>query len=278
MRHTRTHMTRNTPAVRKTRKCACVVLEDVCVWSLHVCSTSCCLFSRARMAELPIMVNIVHVCAMLCMQASLLRLADRMPSWQLNVHTIDLCWKPSDADNLPDQAEAQCRMLRMLGLLAQPSNGTVVLSNWEYTFEALTVLAEALPGLGELSFTVRVGEPLTDELLGVVLGMGSRVQTLTCPSLALQSGQHANTPWPWEELRCTTLDVGQVCRLPDPAGTERGRGVVVDELVIGTSIDKVSFCCVMHGAWAQQCMQCIIRAPRRHAHVRAPYMGTAIHA
>ncbi len=145
--------------------------------------------------------------------------------------------QPPDAD----PAEQVGRMLRMLGLLAQPSSGLVRLTRPLCTMRSLQFLAEALPGLGELNFCIELGEPLTDELLGVVLGMGTRVQNLTCPSLALQSDQHANTPWPWDELTCTTFDVGQVCRLPDPAGTQGGRAVWVEELVIGPEVDQVSF-------------------------------------
>ncbi len=91
-----------------------------------------------------------------------------------------------------------------------------------------------------LRFDIDLGTPLTDELLGVVVGMGLRVRTLTCPSLALESEQHTNTLWPWESFKCKTLDLSHVCRLPDPAGAEE-RVVCVDELVIGTEPDVVSY-------------------------------------
>ncbi len=96
---------------------------------------------------------------------------------------------------------------------------------------------------GELDFRVSFGTPLTDELLGVVVGMGSRVRTLTCPSLALHSKRDARTPWQWERLTCETLDLGQLHRLPEP---RRGQTCVVcvEELVVGEDTAQVS--CFVH--------------------------------
>ncbi len=162
--------------------------------------------------------------------------------WQVKIDKIRYNEAPDSEPADADPPEQLCRMLRMLSLLVQPSSGTVEFMGMRFTMRPLQFLAETLPGLGELTFSIELDEPLTDELLGAVLGVGTRVERLTCPSVALQSDQHANTPWPWEFLTCTTLDVGQVCRLPDPAGAKSIIGCIiqVEELVIGPEPDEVS--------------------------------------
>ncbi len=45
-------------------------------------------------------------------------------------------------------------------------------------------------------------------------------QSVEVPSLTLQSDTHANTPWPWDELTIDTLDIADLCKLPDPSGAE----------------------------------------------------------
>ncbi len=99
---------------------------------------------------------------------------------------------------------------------------------------------------GELIFDpVDTDEPLTDELLGVLLRIGSRVRTLICPSLVLQSDQHAKTPWPWERLTCPTFDLGQLHRLPELRKGQRVT-VCVRELIVGADTAQVSCVVPIH--------------------------------
>ncbi len=64
-------------------------------------------------------------------------------------------------------------------------------------------------------------DDLTDETMTALLLMGRQVRKLTVDKLALESDQHANTPWPWEEFVIRTCNVAHFARLPDPRG---GRG------------------------------------------------------
>ncbi len=48
--------------------------------------------------------------------------------------------------------------------------------------------------------------------------MGPHLRCLHVDRLALQSDQHANTPWPWEVLRVhEAVTATQLLRLPNPA-------------------------------------------------------------
>ncbi len=78
--------------------------------------------------------------------------------------------------------------------------------------------ADAAPLLPHLQFGVLIEKPLTDELLGLVQQMGPRMRRLSVHSLALQSDQHANTPWPWDELGLGGVDLAHIARLPNPSG------------------------------------------------------------
>ncbi len=50
--------------------------------------------------------------------------------------------------------------------------------------------------------------------------------------LSLQTDQHANAPWPWEELIVHNCDINQLLRLPDPSGPGAPRLVVCDEVFL----------------------------------------------
>ncbi len=94
----------------------------------------------------------------------------------------------------------------------------VELIGWQWDTDMLQTLSASLPELSHLKLGVRLHTPLTDALLGVVLQMAPHLRSLSAPSLALQSDTHANTPWPWDELTIDTLDIADLCKLPDPSG------------------------------------------------------------
>ncbi len=86
-----------------------------------------------------------------------------------------------------------------------------------------------------------MSQPLTDALLGAVLRMGPYMRRLSVPSLALQSDQHANTPWPWEELSVGALDLAQFGRLPDTTAAQSQANVEVRcDLSVGADIFQAS--------------------------------------
>ncbi len=67
----------------------------------------------------------------------------------------------------------------------------------------------------------------------------AHITGLSVWSLALESGTHANTPWPWDELSVSYLDIADLCKLPDPAGAGAPRTVVCRELVLSARITQV---------------------------------------
>ncbi len=87
----------------------------------------------------------------------------------------------------------------------------------------VTQFIDALPTLSHLSFSCvkhSLNEkPFTDALLGCMLRLAPHVPRLSVRSLSgLQTEQHAGKAWPWGDggLEVEMVNVGCVCRLPDP--------------------------------------------------------------
>ncbi len=120
--------------------------------------------------------------------------------------------------DLDDEIALLQRALR--GIAKLPWEGvTVQLAEVDWTDAAAEAVTAALPTLTHLNLTTDIHKctVLTDALLGLVLQLAPNMRSLHVWSLSLQSDQHANTPWPWEELTIDMLDIGQLGRLPMPA-------------------------------------------------------------
>ncbi len=73
-----------------------------------------------------------------------------------------------------------------------------------------------------------------------ILPLAQHAPYLKAPSASLDSHQHVNTPWPWRKLTLDTLDIADLCKLPDPTGSDGPRQVEVLNLVIdGQRITEV---------------------------------------
>ncbi len=161
------------------------------------------------------------------------KLVDRLAEWVFHTKRVLVSAEGSPAEDgqaegLPGAAHpaALRAVLRQLGGLQLATAGAdIVLAGWQWDADMAQTLADAAPLLPHLQFAVRTDQPLTDELLGAVLRMGPRMRRLSVPSIALQSGQHANTPWPWDELAVQAVDLVQVARLPEPQGAGAPRKV-----------------------------------------------------
>ncbi len=121
------------------------------------------------------------------------------------------------------QAEALKEVLEQLALLSAPG-AVIQLSSWRWDEACVQAVADMLPKLGHLSFSIKTREyePVTDEQLSLMLRVAEHVPRLSVGSLSLQSDTHANTPWPWDELTIDTLDIADLCKLPDPSGAKDG--------------------------------------------------------
>ncbi len=107
-------------------------------------------------------------------------------------------------------------------------------------------VAAAAPDLAHLNLCVHV-DTLTDELLGAVLLMGPHMRRLSVGQLDLRSDQHADKPWPWDELRVGTCDMASMVRLPSPLGEGSPRKVLCGRLDIGSgATNSVSVAHAMH--------------------------------
>ncbi len=193
------------------------------------------------------------VCVCVCVYALQGLDADvrqRLSTWRLQVKNIDL---HLDRQELEDGElhDALRNALQQLGTLHDPPPVYIrykqeVKPALPWTPELLRVLAEAPRNIPSVKAAVRVDGPLTDELLTSVLHNGRHVHSLSVASVSLQSDTYANTPWPWEEFTCDTVDVSQpviwqiVTKQPNLSAvrdvTEHTTEIVIPADVTGVSV------------------------------------------
>ncbi len=174
----------------------------------------------------------------------------RLPSFRFTSQTVKV--KPEESpshyptrvntDNLNHTTALQ-NTLRQLGDSLQATNRPVLyFSGWQWQQDSVVqTLAAAIPTLPQFRFGIGTGEALTDGLLDAVIAMGPQLCRVSVGSLSLQSDAHANTPWPWEELSVSTLDLGQVSRLPQTTVScgRPARKVEVRSLHLSSDITQV---------------------------------------
>ncbi len=155
-------------------------------------------------------------------------LLDHIAGWRIQCKRVRM-----DLDgSMPaaDRHAAFNAMLQQLGELLQPGVPAELQAGcWQWTAElsdAFTAAAAASSSGGgggsgghggtqhRLLPPTRLLQPLTDALLGMVLATGAHMPSLSVPSLALQSDQHAAAAWPWHELSVETVDVADLRKLP----------------------------------------------------------------
>ncbi len=107
-----------------------------------------------------------------------------------------------------------------------------VLSGWALTDEVLSVVADMTPTLADTGFGWCGLQALTSQQLSSLLRVGPRLCRLSVYSLSLQSDQHANTPWPWDELTVLQCDAAMLLRLPNPGGEGTFRVVRCETLLM----------------------------------------------
>ncbi len=124
-----------------------------------------------------------------------------------------------------EQPAALRAALQQLSALQAPE-AVVDLCIWDMTPALAAVVAECVPALPHLRFTLVLGV-VTDAALGVAILMAAHIRKLSVHTLALTSDTHANTPWPWDELVLDVCDMGCLSRLPDPAAGGGGEGRLI---------------------------------------------------
>ncbi len=191
----------------------------------------------------------VCVCVCARLQGLPPDLVRRLPEWRFTVRgTIVL-----SASGFSHHPTALRNTLRQLSALDAPGS-TVWLREWDWGVQGMAqVVRDVVPALPHLRLSVDVGKALTDELLGVALEMGPCVRSLSVEGLELQSDQHANTAWPWDELECEFMTLSSVLKLPRAHGP--GDCVIRTlEVYIDTPATEVS-----HSTWVMhRCSHCFI--------------------
>lgn len=220
------------------------VLENVwtCSAFLHALHTAASISVLFRMLPVPAgcKLTTVPVCVcvcLLCVQGLRTEVMERVAHLSFQDATIII----HGHDSLNTAA-----LITTLGQLEQlHTTGRTIVDfvDWQWDAESLRALIASLPDLQHLTISaaVEIAGPLTDELLGVVLQLGSRVRSLSVPSLALQSDQHISAVWPWHSLTVDSLDVSQLALLPCPkGGGHTGRIVKCEDVRLDDTVTKVS--------------------------------------
>ncbi len=159
--------------------------------------------------------SIVCVCLHV-LQGLARRAAARYHDVSVSVEHIDICMEAA----LDDQAAALRNTMHQLSsLVGETSKGNCMLKEWGLTVGVVSVLADTMPTLPDRGFGWRVtNHHLTDQQLSMLLGLEPQLRRLSVGGLSLQSDQHANAPWPWEELTVWECDAAMLLKLPSPAG------------------------------------------------------------
>ncbi len=93
---------------------------------------------------------------------------------------------------------------------------SVTLEGWSWTEAATHCVVAATPSLRAVKLAVRVGT-LDDSTLTALMLMGARVRKVSADTIKLQSYQHADKLWPWDEedgVYIEKCDVASLARLP----------------------------------------------------------------
>ncbi len=166
-------------------------------------------------------------------------------------------------ESLSEPATALRNAMQQLGCL-QVQKGTVAISGWALTRDAARAVADTMPTLPDISIEWCASEALTDQQLRRLLRTVPQLRRLSVPSLNLQSDQHANTPWPWEELAVSECDAAMLLRLPNPGGEGAPRVVRCESITLdanklnGVSCTHTTHQCIYsspsvlsHGKWQE---------------------------
>ncbi len=139
-----------------------------------------------------------------------------------------------------DHAQAIRNTLRQLQDLKTPE-AIIELLDWDCTEDTVRAITIEGAHLTDMSVRLSIDESLTGSLLTLLLQSGQGISRLVVRSLDLQSDQHANTPWPWQELIIkSSADMVQLLRLPDPAKATK-KPIIKVPL---NPEQEVSMCCI----------------------------------
>ncbi len=174
--------------------------------------------TRIHYADLVLLFFVCVSCTMQGLDPTILqRLATE---WSISYHTITLTPRAAEAeeDLVADQDVALFNnplalqnALQQIATMQLPPNTTVKLEGWVVAAGVAAAVAAAPPALTRFALNLDLPESvLTDTLLGGLLAMGPRVVRAQLSHTELRTDEHADKPWPWEELLCQGVSVTQV--------------------------------------------------------------------
>lgn len=159
----------------------------------------------------------------------------RLPQWRFDIQTLDL----SVSRTVQHQATALRNTLQDLTSMQTSPNCIVWLVDWQWTAELLHVLRDGLPQLQHLRFGIR-NTDITTQLLDGWAQLPSNCRHLRAPGIKLNTHQHVNTPWPWEELFVGVTDMTGVVNMPHPTSARGGCPTILFNHLDFTRVREVS--------------------------------------
>ncbi len=115
----------------------------------------------------------------------------------------------------------------------------VYLDQWEMTPYVVQALHQNQPQLEHLRMGLKY-YVLTTQLIATCLQLPSNCRNMYVNAIKLTSDEHANTPWPWEELTISSVDMTQLLYMPKPSSASGGCVTVRFHVLDLKSVTEVS--------------------------------------
>ncbi len=142
---------------------------------------------------------------------------ERMQDWSIESQRVRVraCFKIPK----PSHPNALRSVLTQLTALQTVGSPSIELDNWDLTPALAAAVAAAPapqpPQPPQPPFPITIREcSVTDEILDVILQMGSRVRGLSAVNFHLKSDRHRGAVWSMAELRMHRLSLKELGRLP----------------------------------------------------------------
>ncbi len=140
-----------------------------------------------------------------------------------------------------------CREFAYVLMCVQAPGAVTELKDWHWPSAPLRhTLITSAPTLTHLSLTIRSTQALTDTLLSALLSLAPHVRRVSVSSLQLETADHVDTPWPWEELAVDHVSARELLKLPRPVGGGSGECVVRCGSMGLAMVNEVGQCAYIH--------------------------------
>ncbi len=192
----------------------------------------------------------------------------RLSFWLINADTVQMPDGSGPNDLLP--------MLPHFGRLPTCNRPELWLDEWHCTAESVQTLAPILRGLqGQYEPRIELRREITDEVVSLLLQLGSAAHSVGLPNLRLQSGLVCEAAWPWHVLRIYNhgeeMRITDLLGLPHPGQAEEPPLLCVAGHIVIPALSKVGTACTLTCTRLCHGLMTTCFMSRQH-HARTPYL------